>query len=74
MDIFDYRNCIPFPWINRKSIETEEGQIDIEIKDSDGNIIFSEDAVQTKEFEVNVSGKITIRLDGEEHKGKFVIE
>lgn len=56
------------------SIETEEGQIDIEIKDSDGNIIFSEDAVQTKEFEVNVSGKITIRLDGEEHKGKFVIE
>lgn len=56
------------------AIETEEGQIDIEIKDSDGNIIFSEDAVQTKEFEVNVSGKITIRLDGEEHKGKFVIE
>ena len=63
-------------WMDEKdvlkiSIETDEGEIDLVIKDSDGNIIFSEEAIQTGEFEVEVSGKITVRLEGEEHEGSF---
>lgn len=56
------------------SIETDEGKIDLEIKDSEGNVIFSEEAIQTSEFEVKVSGKITIRIDGDDHEGSFSFE
>ncbi len=56
------------------SIETDEGEIDLEIKDSEGNVIFSEKAIETKEFEVEVSGKITVRVDGEKHEGSFSFE
>ena len=53
------------------SIETDDGKIDLEIKDSEGNVIFSEKAIQTKEFEVEVSGKINVRIDGDDHEGSF---
>ena len=56
------------------SIETDEGEIDVEIKDSDGNVIFSEKALETKEFEIEVSGKITVRVDGDDHEGSFSFE
>ena len=53
------------------AIETDEGEIDLEIKDSKGNVIFSEKDIGTKEFEIEVSGKITILVDGEGHEGSF---
>ncbi|MBQ3559065.1 MAG: helix-turn-helix transcriptional regulator [Agathobacter sp.] len=53
------------------SIETIEGEIDLTIKDSEGNVIFSEKSLETKEFQVAVSGKITIRIDGDKHEGSF---
>lgn len=56
------------------SVETDEGDFDLEIKDADGNIIYSERSLGTKEFEVEVSGKISVRVDGEEHEGSFRFE
>lgn len=56
------------------TIETDEGEINLEIKDSEGNVIFSEEAIQTSEFEVKVSGKITVRIAGNKHEGKFSFE
>ncbi|MBQ2902092.1 MAG: helix-turn-helix domain-containing protein [Agathobacter sp.] len=56
------------------SIETIEGEIDLTIKDSEGNVIFSEKSLETKEFQVVVSGKITIRIDGDKHEGSFSLE
>lgn len=56
------------------SIETIEGEIDLIIKDSEGNVIFSEKAIETKEFEVEASGKVTVRIDGNDHKGSFSFE
>ena len=60
--------------IMKVSVKTDEGNIDIEIKDSNGNVIFAEKSIETKEFEVEVSGKITVRIDGEEHEGSFSFE
>ena len=56
------------------SIETIEGEIDLTIKDSEGNVIFSEKAIETKAFEVKASGKVTVRIDGNDHKGIFSFE
>lgn len=57
----------------RMTVTTEEGTIAIEIKDSKGNVIFSETNMGSGEYEVEASGKVTIRIEAEEHKGSFDI-
>lgn len=54
-------------------VETESGTISIEMKDEDGNIIFSESNIETSSFEVNVSGKVVIIIKASRHKGSFDI-
>ena len=56
------------------SIETDEGEFTLQIIDADGNIIYSEVKMQTKEFDIDVSGKITIRIEAEKHEGSFSFE
>jgi len=56
------------------SFETNEGQITLEIRDNEGNIIFYEKNIETKEFVIDVSGKITVRVDGDNHEGSFSFE
>lgn len=52
-------------------IETDEGILDLEIKDEDGNIIYTEENVGTKEFELEASGRVTIRVQADGHEGSF---
>ncbi len=55
-------------------VETKSGTIAIEIKDADGNVIFSETDITTSSFEVDVSKKVTIRVKADNHKGSFSFE
>lgn len=57
----------------RMVVATEEGTIAIEIKDSEGNVIFAEENMISGEYEVEATGKVTIRIEAEEHKGAFDI-
>jgi len=57
----------------RISVVTESGEISIEIKDSKGNIIFDEENIGTREFALDTDGKIYIKIEADDHKGKFVI-
>ena len=57
----------------RISVTTESGEISIEIKDSNGNIIFDEENIGTREFTLDADGKIYIKIEADNHKGKFVI-
>ena len=52
-------------------VETKSGTISIEMKDADGNIIFSESDIATSSFEVDVPDKVIIRVEAENHKGGF---
>ena len=54
-------------------VKTESGTIFIEMKDADGNVIFSENNIETSAFEVNVSGKVVVRIEADRHKGGFDI-
>ena len=54
-------------------VRTESGTISIEMKDTDGNIIFYETDIGTSSFEVHVSGKVVIRVEADHHKGGFDI-
>ena len=54
-------------------VRTESGTISIEMKDADGSIIFSESNIGTLSFEVEVSGKVVIKIEADHHKGSFDI-
>lgn len=55
-------------------ITTEDGSISIEIKDADGNIIFDKENLETSSFDLDVSGKVVVRIDADHHKGSFSME
>lgn len=54
-------------------VKTESGTISIEMKDADGNIFFSEKDMETSSYEVEVSGKVVIKINADHHKGSFDI-
>lgn len=55
------------------SVKTESGTISIEIKNADGDILFQENQIGTETFEIQVTGKVTVRIEAEKHKGSFDI-
>lgn len=55
-------------------VVTDDGSISIEIIDKDGNVIFDEDSIETAAYDVNVSGKVVVRVEADKHKGSFNIE
>ena len=56
------------------SVETDDGNLALRILDAEGNVIYAEEQMGTKEFDVDVSGKISIRVDAEKHEGSFSFE
>ena len=54
-------------------VKTESGTISIEIKDTDGNVIFDESDIGTASFNVDVSGKVIVKIVAHSHKGSFSI-
>lgn len=55
-------------------VVTEGGSISITITDKDGNVIFDEDNIKTNTYDVNVSGKVVVCIEADNHKGSFNIE
>ena len=55
------------------AVKTESGTISIEMRDEDGNIIFSDSNIETSSFEVDVSGEVAITVKASRHKGSFTI-
>lgn len=56
------------------SVQTEEGAIDILITDSQGQVLLDEDNVATAEMQVPVSGKSTVVIKADHHRGSFLID
>lgn len=54
-------------------VETKSGTISIQINDTEGNTIFDEKEIGTETFHVEVSGKVSIRIEAEHHRGSFKI-
>ena len=54
-------------------VSTESGNISIEIRDGDGNVIFDEDKMGTASYDVEASGRVSVRIEADRHKGSFSI-
>lgn len=52
-------------------VETEKGEISIQIKDAKGNVVFSETNIGNDIFDVKMAGKVVVRVEGDHHKGGF---
>lgn len=57
-------------------IKTEEGKIDLFIKDDNGNIAYEGHNIPTSNFTVNLSeaGKYKIRIEAKNHKSSYTIK
>lgn len=54
-------------------VKTDEGSLEISIKDADDNTIFSETISETISFSVDVREKVIVSVLGKEHNGGFTI-
>ena len=54
-------------------VETESGNLSIQIMDKDGNTIFSETDIGSEIFSIEVQGNFSVHITAHNHKGGFSI-
>lgn len=54
-------------------IETTFGEISLEIKDRDKQVVFSQDNIPTSSFDIDISGAVTAQISAKGHRGSFSI-
>ena len=54
-------------------VETDEGSLEISVKDTDDNTLFSETISGTTYFSVDVPEEVIVSVSGQEHDGGFTI-
>lgn len=56
------------------TVETDGGTIAMKITDQDGNVLYQREDMETGSFNVEASGRVTVRIEAARHKGSFVLE
>ena len=59
------------PTLLKVEIVSSSGELGMTVTDESGNVIFDQQGIATSSFEIEVSGKATVTITGEEHKGSF---
>lgn len=52
-------------------IVSSSGEIGMTVMDEKGNVIYDQQGIETSSFEIEISGKVTVKITGEDHKGSF---
>ena len=52
-------------------IISSSGEIGMTVLDEKGNLIYDQQGIETSSFEIEISGKMTVKITGEDHKGSF---
>ena len=52
-------------------IVSSSGEIGMTVTDENGNIIYDQREIETSSFEIEISGKVTVKITGQDHKGSF---
>ena len=52
-------------------IVSSSGEIGITVTDENGNDIYDQQRIDTSSFEIEISGKVTVKITGEDHKGSY---
>ena len=52
-------------------IVSSSGEIGMTVTDENGNVIYDQQRIETSSFEIEISGKVVIKITGQDHKGSF---
>lgn len=52
-------------------IVSSSGEIGMTVTDENGNVIYDQQGIETSSFEIEISGNVTVKITGEDHKGSF---
>lgn len=59
------------PAILNVEIVSASGEIGMTITDEDGNLIFNQQGIETSSFQVEIPGRVTVKITGEDHRGSY---
>ena len=59
------------PTVLEVEIVSSSGEIGMTVTDENGNVIYDQQGIETSSFEIEISGKVTVKITGEDHKGSF---
>lgn len=52
-------------------IASSSGEIGMTVTDENGNVIYDQQGIETSSFEIEISGKVTVKITGDDHKGSY---
>ena len=52
-------------------IVSSSGEIGMTVTDENGNVIYDQQRIETSSFEIEISGKVIVKITGEDHKGSY---
>ena len=59
------------PTVLEVEIVSSSGEIGMMITDENGNVIYDQQRIETSSFEIEISGKVIVKITGEDHKGSY---
>ena len=59
------------PTVLEVEIVSSSGEIGMTVTDENGNIIYDQLGIETSSFEIEISGKVTVKITGDDHKGSY---
>ena len=59
------------PTVLKAEIVSSSGQIGMTVTDEKGNVFYDRQGIGTSSFELEIFGKVIVKITGQEHKGSF---
>ena len=59
------------PTVLEVEIVSSSGEIGMTVTDENGNVIYDQQGIETSSFEIEISGKVIVKITGEDHKGSY---
>ena len=59
------------PTVLEVEIVSSSGEIGMTVTDENGNVIYDQQRIETSSFEIEISGKVIVKITGEDHKGSY---
>lgn len=59
------------PTVIAVDIVSTSGEMGMTVTDEQGNVLFSRQGIETSTFEIEIPGKATVTITGDDHKGSF---
>lgn len=59
------------PTILNAEVVSASGEIGMTITDEDGNTIFDQQGIETSSFQIEIPGRVTVKITGEDHRGSY---